>query len=194
MLIGLTGAAGCGKSTVSKHLREKHDFFDFSLAEPIYGMVSAMTGLTVDALKIRDTKEQEIPWLGLSPRELLQRIGTEFGRCVLGDDVWIKHLMRRIEATSSALERMTRGFARPHFAIADVRFDNEAEAIKAKGGEIWMISRDAKPCLSQAASSHSSEAGVSRRNIDRVIENNGTLEALKRAVDESLHLATGAYN
>lgn len=190
MLIGLTGAAGCGKSTVSRHLRLEHRFFDLSLADPIYGMVASMTGMTVDALKNRAIKEQKIDWLGLSPRELLQRIGTEFGRCAIDDGVWIRHLMRRVDATTLAAGSTEAA----RFVISDVRFDNEAEAIKSRGGEVWAVVRAAPSCLRGSTAAHASEAGVASHLVDRVIENNGTLKDLGAAVDDALAKATGAYN
>lgn len=194
MLIGLCGAAGCGKSTVSKHLYEKYRFFDFALADPIYDMVAALTGLTKDTLKQRDVKEARLEWLGLSPRELLQRIGTEFGRRVIDDGVWIRHLMRRIDATAAAVDRMSLGGTKSHFVISDVRFDNEAEAIMGRGGEVWRVVRDSESCLAAGAAQHESEGGISASYISRTLVNNGTVEDLLGRVDAVMQEATESYN
>lgn len=182
MIIGLAGAAGCGKSTVAEHLRIKHKFFDVALADPLYDMVAAMTGMLKDDLKRRDQKEAPIDWVGKSPRQLLQLLGTEFGRSILGDDIWIRRLMRSIDATTDAMGRY---WGRPvdcHFAVADVRFDNEAAAIRDRGGQVWLVER---PGQAQIAGSHSSEAGVDSNLIDRVIVNSGSVRDLAAAVDEA---------
>lgn len=189
MIIGLCGAAGCGKSTVAGHLRSSHKFIDMALADPLYDMVSAMLGQPKEWLKDRANKEQAIDWVGMSPRRVLQLLGTEFGRGVLGDDIWIRHLMRRIDATTRAMNSYWSREVDISFAVSDVRFDNEASAIKSRGGAIWKVVRPGQPAI---PGNHSSEGGVSDSLVDIVITNDGTVRSLEAAVDEALHcLQTG---
>lgn len=189
MLIGLAGAAGCGKSTIAEHLRSRHKFFEFALADPLYDMVAAFTGLPNDRLKDRSVKEEAIEWAGKSPRQLLQLLGTEFGRSVLGDDIWIRHLFRRIDATQAAMNGYWKREVECHFAVADVRFDNEAKAIRDRGGVIWRIVR---PWQERVGGDHASEAGISAGLCDDTIVNDADVKALAASVDAALKsLQTG---
>jgi hypothetical protein len=177
MIIGLCGLAGSGKDTVSAILSRHHRFAAISFAGPIYGAVSGITGLTPQELKDRDIKEEPIPWLGKSPRELLQTLGTEWGREMVCDDIWIKIAMRR----ASQYERSSW-----HVVITDVRFQNEAEAIRYAGGRVWQVQRTAAG-LHGPTGQHSSEAGIPDHLVDQVVWNDGELEDLEEAVNSAFH-------
>jgi len=177
MIIGLCGLAGSGKDSVSAILSRRHGFAAISFAGPIYKAISEITGLTPLELKDRDMKEQPIPWLGKSPRELLQTLGTEWGRDMVREDIWIKIAMRR----ASQYERSSW-----HVVITDVRFQNEAEAIRYAGGQVWQVRRTAAG-LQGPTGQHSSEAGVPEHLIDRVVWNVGTLDDLEEAVNAAFH-------
>lgn len=174
MIIGMAGAAGCGKSTVAEHLHARHKFVHLALAAPLYRMVAALTGRTVAQLQRRDAKEEPIEWVGKSPRQLMQLLGTEFGRGILGEDVWIKCLFREMDAIETYCGHPV------DFVVADVRFDNEAEAIRSRGGVVWRVERAGVAPVSR----HSSEAGVAA--ADLVIPNDGDLAALEAAVDAAV--------
>lgn len=180
MIIGICGAAGAGKDTVALRLRDR-GFFRVAFADPIYEMLSAMTGLSVGELSDRGRKEQEIPWLGKSPRQLLQSLGTEWGRQSVSDDVWIRIALRTARIASLAV-------------IPDVRFDNEAQAIRAVGGSVWRVVRPGVSCLGASTAQHSSERGISPELIDEVLMNDGSLESLEGRVDAALPKATARYN
>jgi hypothetical protein len=70
-------------------------------------------------------------------------------------------------------------------ALTDVRFINEAEAIKTAGGQIWRVERRQR-CLAEDAAQHSSEAGIPEFLVDSVIDNTGTLDALCSRVDAAM--------
>lgn len=170
MLIGLCGAAGSGKNTVANLLTESGLCVQLAFADPLYQCVSAIAGLPVSRLQDRAVKEAEIPWLGKSPRQLLQSLGTEWGRDAVHPEIWIRIAMER------ASRHLSVGLA---VVITDVRFDNEAAAIVAAGGEVWKVVRPGWRCLSGDAATHPSEAGVSERLIARTIDNSGSLDALR---------------
>lgn len=177
MLIGLSGAAGAGKDTAADHLADRHGFVKMSLAAPLYQMLEAMTGIPAARLSDRSVKERPVDWLGVSPRRLLQTLGTEWARNTVGDDVWIKHLFRRIDEAGNA----------PGFVITDVRFENEAQAVKDRGGHIIEVVRP-QPLdgVSEAARRHSSEAGIPDDLVDATIVNDTDVAGLLSRVDAAV--------
>lgn len=179
MLIGLCGTAGSGKNAVASILRRQHAFGVIAFADPIYDAVAAVTGMHRRELEDRTIKERVIPWLGKSPRELLQTLGTEWGRNTVRDDIWIQRAMQA-----------ARGYERA--AICDCRFENEAQAIRRAGGFVWQVRRRAAG-LAGSAGRHASEAGIPDDLVDLRIDNNGTLRDLEMAVNaacDTLHVAT----
>lgn len=179
MLVGLCGAAGSGKDEVANRLALTLGLRKLAFADPLYDAVAAITGKPVEWLKDRRNKESVIPWVGKSPRELLQLLGTEFGREMICDDIWVRRAMRAADEAGE-----------PGVVITDVRFDNEAIAIRDKGGVILEVVRRGARCLAETTAKHSSEAGISREHVLAVICNYGTLAELGASVDavfRSLH-------
>jgi len=169
MIIGLCGLAGSGKDTVAKILRDRRGFACVSFAAPIYRAVAAITGLSVEELQDRRVKESRLPWLDASPRTLLQTLGTEWGRDIVDADIWIKLAMREAAGLKNAV-------------LTDVRFANEAQAVKEAGGFVWRVVRPAA-VLDGLAAEHSSEAGLPDWLIDDVIDNATSLDWLVGAVE-----------
>lgn len=171
-IVGLAGAAGAGKNTVGDILF-RHGYANFGFADPVYRAVSAITGMPEESLRNRAAKESPIEWLGKSPRELLQTLGTEWGREMIREDIWIRIAMRQ----ANALIQYGVGVC-----ITDVRFANEAEAIRAEGGQVWLVKRPVAALKGDAAS-HSSEAGIPPGLVDEIIENDGTIDDLNARVE-----------
>ena len=124
-IIGLSGPAGVGKDTTGELLRvylsRYGSVYVTSFAEPLYAMVSAMTGISVEKLKDRKTKESLIAWEGAprhmegwTVRRLLQFFGTEVVRTHLGYDYWVHRLLDRVAERRPTI-----------VIITDVRFENE---------------------------------------------------------------------
>jgi hypothetical protein len=145
-------------------------FRQVAFADRLYQCISTITGLPVSRLQDRAVKEAVIPWLGKSPRQLLQSLGTEWGRDGVHPEIWIRITLERIRPELAA------GLS---CVITDVRFDNEAQAIIDAGGEVWRVARPGWRCLDAAAASHSSEAGVGDHLVARTIDNSGTLDDLR---------------
>lgn len=185
-LIGITGKAGSGKDTVSAHLVDKHHFVRYALAGPIKKAMCAAFSLSEGVFEDREMKEATIDWLGYSPRRLAQLFGTEFGRKIIGDDVWLRVAQRTLDWCVANFSGTFLGVV-----ISDIRYDNEAEWVRKNGGEVWLIDR---PGIHPVAS-HSSEAGVSAALVDRYLPNMGTLDDIKTVVDrlESLVTKSGTH-
>lgn len=175
LVIALNGPAGAGKSTVAEILVTEHGFEAVAFAEPLYAGLSAMLDIDQEDLERRDTKERPIDWLGKSPRELLQQLGTAWGRERIHPEIWIRVMARRL--------RMLRqgGVDLSRLVITDVRFTNEAQFVKEQFGVIWHVARQV-----ETTRPHVSEAGIGAHWIDDVIPNNGTLEELQGVVTRRL--------
>jgi hypothetical protein len=174
-LLGLHGPANAGKSTVAQYLVEQYGFAEVSFAAPLYRGVATMLGIDIGELLDRAKKEAAIAWLGASPRYLLQTLGTEWGRKLVREDLWLVLAARAIDKH--------RALGRPGVAVSDVRFDNEAEFILARGGELWGIQRPSRPTLVRA---HASEAGISTNYPSRGLINAAGFPALHARVDTLL--------
>lgn len=181
MIIGICGAAGAGKDTVAMRLANAHGFRRIAFADPLYEMLEVFTGMHEELLRDRVTKEAVIGWIGKSPRHLLQTLGTEWGRKHVADDIWIKIAIQRARQTANV-------------TIPDVRFDNEAKAIRDAGGSVWLVERPVTSCLDSAAAAHASERGIAGELIDSVIANDGDLALLNDRVDSAVAKATIRYN
>jgi hypothetical protein len=179
-IIGLTGRAGAGKDTAFRLLsaatpgiRFQRKAFADLLKE------SAMLAIGLDPKDADEfkTRGRITVWYGadqaheLTGREYFQRYGMEAHREVFGEDFWMKHVLHPDVLDENAVT-----------VITDVRLDNEAEQIKALGGEVWLIGRDGATI---SESGHKSEAGVSEELIDRSIHNTGSLIELEVMMSEA---------
>lgn len=178
-IIGLCGKARSGKDTAANMLQTiKPTAGKVAFADPIRAAAKAMFDFTDEHLHGK-LKEVVIPRYGKSPRQIMQTLGTEWGRDTIHEDLWLLIAEEKIDAFVGA----------GRWAIVtDVRFENEADFIRKKGGQIWHIRRGDAPAVSK----HPSEAGVTFRADlgDIVINNNGTLDDLFEQVDDA---ALGDY-
>lgn len=171
-LIGLTGVARSGKDTTADYLVRRHGFVKHSFAAPIREFVARILGLSLAELEA--AKEQPIQWLpGQTPRRLMQTIGTEWGRDSVHPELWVKSCFERVRRDMAAGRSVV---------ICDVRFDNEARALKALGGQVWRVTRSG----AGTAAAHASEAGVSDALVERFLANNGRLSDLYALVNLGL--------
>jgi hypothetical protein len=183
MLIGLTGIAQSGKDTTYRILR---DMVDGSVRRDAFAdrlKLSAAKALgrscdLAEALTFCNTiKGPGFDILLLDPdghvlqsltgREYLQFYGTEAHREVFGTDFWVNIVLDQYDPGEILI-------------ITDTRFDNEAQAIRDRGGIIWKIQR---PELERIAESgHGSEQGISVELIDLMVLNDRGLDELHDAV------------
>lgn len=163
-LIGIAGVAGSGKDTVADFLKAHYNFKSVAFADPIRAGMKAITGL-IDEYFQHPSKEVVLEIFGKSPRQMMQTLGTEWGRDSVNEDLWLILASIKVKAYHDE------GY---HVAITDVRFANEAAYIRNNGGCIWHIKRGG----AGTKHLHASEAGVAFAQGDEVINNNGTIEDL----------------
>ena len=199
MIIGLVGFIGSGKGTVGDIL-EVHGFTKDSFAKPLKDACSIMFGWPRELLE-GDTEvsrkwreETDSFWsekfgYSFTPRLALQLMGTEAGRNVFHQDVWVISLLNRAKGKD--------------VVVTDVRFKNEINYIQQNGGVIVRVRRGEEPdwykLAEDAAAGFSSaimgmkDKGIHQSEWDWIgskfnytIDNDGTVNELGNKVKELL--------
>jgi hypothetical protein len=181
-LIGLSGAARSGKDTVGNYLINEYEFKRYAFADPLKRAASEMFGIPLKDFVDDDKKEVVNEFWGYSPRQIAQLLGTEGGRELFREDIWVKRAEKAwLDHQDYIANFSGGGWVDPAgtdgMVITDVRFPNEAEWIKETGGLLLHIERpgaDGKV----GQSNHASEAGYPDELKDHIIINDGTLEDL----------------
>ena len=106
----------------------------------------------------------------MTAREFLQYFGTDICRCIK-PDVWVENCINRMLESGTELT-----------IVPDVRFPNEADAIKQAGGKVIRLTR------SPHEDSHESETALNGyKDFDYVLENsNMTMDEANRGLLEVL--------
>ncbi len=154
MLIGLHGKAQSGKSTVAEHLF-KHGFDEMTFAYPLKELVVDLFDLSWDQVIDEELKEKIDLRYGMSPRRMLQYLGTDVFRQMY-PDIWIDHLIRR----TKRLKKLSENGPDVRLVVSDVRFKNEKEAIEKEGGHVWKIVRGNNPGSASGIQGHASECDL----------------------------------
>jgi hypothetical protein len=199
MIIGLVGFIGSGKGTVGDILEQK-GFSKDSFAKPLKDACSVIFGWPREMLE-GDTEvsrkwreEPDVYWSEkfgkeFSPRLALQLMGTEAGRNVFHEDVWVISLLNRSKGKD--------------VVVTDVRFQNEIKYIQDNGGIVIRVKRGQEPewynlALDANRGFGSAQMGMRDKGIhqsetdwigsefDYVIENDGTITDLGNKVNELL--------
>ena len=177
MIVGLSGYARSGKDTVAGLLQgyERRAFADI-LREGVY----RLNPIVFEDVRIQDLID-DYGWEQCKSgfpevRRLLQVFGTEVGRQLIDDNVWVNAAMKDVSPDDNII-------------FTDVRFPNEAKAIKAVDGLIWRIDRPGK----KPVNTHTSETAMNDWPFDAILTNDGTLEDLQGQVETAL-LVTKFYS
>jgi hypothetical protein len=165
-----------------------------------------------EAVKNRKDEENldyDIEIIKPTPRLLLQLLGTDCGRDIIHPSIWVNSLMSeyvisdlgKIKLRTSHKESINiaalQGVYHPNWIITDLRFPNELQAIKDRGGIIIRVNRpmilkrsnglDKKELENAINYSlgykenphiHPSEIALDNHNFDYVIENNSDINSL----------------
>jgi hypothetical protein len=205
MIIGVAGFAGSGKGTVSDLLVDEYGYKKLAFADPLKDAVSTVFGwprhlLEGDTKESREFREKPDPWwsqrfgFDVTPRWALQKQGTEGGRDVFHDSLWVCALERRMDTEN--------------VVITDVRFPNEVQKCKDLKGFVIRVVRGLEPEWYDCAYEtnlgpnkdlmknyypdvHYSEWAWIGSNFNYVLDNSGTLQELRASVVHMLQIFTG---
>ena len=178
MVIGICGKKFSGKSTVARLLSEATGYKVVSFADKLKDVCCVLSGCTRLDLEDYHFKENKLvpeyleAYCGDADkptfRAFLQHFGSEVMRGI-NDNIWIDS---------------TLGNECDNVIVSDVRFPNEAKAVKARGGIVIKVVRpDVK-----AEDSHQSETLIDEIDADYTLWNATTLENLEANVDSLVRL------
>lgn len=143
----------------------------------------------------------------LTPRLLLQLLGTECGRDIIHPNIWVNSLMSNYKA--KVPEKYKGEYELSNWIITDTRFPNELQAVKDRGGISIRVTRsdfvDCTHCgktikeQSKAGcndiacyhqniipSKHESETALDNATFDYEVDNSGTIKELIEKVKQIL--------
>jgi hypothetical protein len=182
-LIGISGKIGSGKDTVGGVLQlyfathQPADAWEIKkFAGKLKDIAEILTGIPKVNFEMQHFKQSNLPeeWNKngepMTARSLLQIVGTDAMRDQLHENVWVNALFADYNENS-------------RWIITDVRFPNEAEAIKKHGGIVIRINRDVD------TNNHLSETALDDYEFDYVIDNNSDMYKLAldvKAIAEKL--------
>ncbi len=174
-VIGLSGYARTGKDTAAKYLRElgfKRVAFADTLRSAAYALNPIVNVDPFDIERYFYLQDiiDEYGWDGYKNtefageiRRILQRLGTEVGRNLIGEDVWVAATFENLPSDK--------------YVVTDVRFPNEADYIRERyDGLIIRIERPGVGPIND----HPSETALDDYDFDFVVHNDQSESELRR--------------
>lgn len=207
-IIGICGLKGSGKDTFGNYITQYYETFEkVSFADILKDITSILFSwdrklLQGDTIESRSWREQKDEFWSkelnreISPRIILQQLGTNVFRDNFHPKIWIIALKKKILESKNDI------------IITDARFPNEIDMIRSLGGIIIRIERGELPHWFNTASNFNlfekdSEIPEDLRNIhpsewkwigydnpDYIVKNNGTKEDLR---SEAIRIITQEY-
>jgi len=188
-LVGLIGRQRSGKDTFAATLVEEFRYRRVAFADPLRQAAYALDPLVgpcalpgdlvakyrrlsyvVDAIGWESAKDT-VPEV----RATLQRLGTNAIRA-LDEDFWVRAGMATVAEHRATVRRWPSGeFYMPGrpVVVTDVRFPNEAEAVRRAGGVLVRVVRPGAD-----GGGHATETALDDYPEDFLVDNDGTLEDL----------------
>lgn len=182
MIIALSGYAGAGKDSVADVLVAERGFVKYAWADTLRLAASELNPIVAaddisnsgvlrynDVIDMVGYTEAKIRFPEV--RLVLQRLGTEVGRNLISDNVWVDATLRRIERECLPLDNVV---------ISDTRFTNEAVAVKNLSDQNLVV-RVTRPGVGPE-SDHSSEVSLDDYSFDFIFDNSGDMSELHKGV------------
>lgn len=185
-IIGISGYARSGKDSIGKILVEQHGYTRLSFADLLREALLLLNPDIVDEVTeqvftleelIADRGWERAKTECSEVRRMLQVLGTDIARNMIGEDSWVNAMERRIAASGA-----------DKIVITDVRFPNEADFVRSFDG---MVLRVFRPGVGPA-NDHVSEIGMDDYTCEFSIHNEGTLDELEEKVTNLLRFVTGS--
>lgn len=184
MIIGIIGNKNSGKDTIGEYLCEKFGYTRYAFGDPVKQVCKTIFSLSDEQLNDRKLKEEIDTRWGVSPRQMFQRIGTEFAQFELFK--LFPEIKQKLKYRELWVDIFEKWYSNPEnnnkrIVITDVRFKHEAKKIKDMGGIILKVNRN-----NTINDNHISELELNqipKDLIDNKIDNNYTIEDLYSQID-----------
>lgn len=182
-IIGICGKKLHGKDTIANYLVEHYGFTKVSFADALKNGVKEIFGFSDEQLN-GNKKENNDDFWNISPREILQFVGTDCFRNLfgskfqhIGDNIWVMSTQRKIN------NLIKNGLTK--IVIPDIRFPNEIEFIKKNNGTIFKVIRTFEKIQyeNKDTEKHISENSIDHIQVDYTINNNN-LKQLYNDIDD----------
>ena len=190
-VILISGKKQHGKNAVATILKEElslngYNVIETCFAEPLKEMAKTVFRLNGYQLTDPYAKETIDERWGMTPREIMQKLGTEVGRCI-HKDVWVLNFCYRIKD-----QNFEKNCPNPTIVlVTDTRFPNEVEIPKKILSKIITIRVNRPGMPPTPFDSHPSETSLdSYDDWDYLINNFGTLKDLKKQCFEIIREIT----
>lgn len=184
MVIGICGPKRSGKDSIADVLEDTYGYDRQSLARPMKEALKAIFGWTDEHLDgaLKEIVDQRF---GISPRQALQHIGTQWGQFglmsffpdfmkVTGRKLWVRRLCDNIQQVDSVWAGTV---------VPDIRFPHEEAEFRERFGEDFILIHVTRPGTGEG-DLHESEIYHDKLNATYDIFNDGSLEDLFIAVQD----------
>lgn len=163
MILGISGKAESGKDTIANIIKEiSPNTIILHFGDALKDIVSRAFNISREILDTQDGKKEIYPYLNITNREILQKVGTLF-RENFFEDIWINNVINQIDCSNDKI-----------YIIPDVRYPKELEAIQSIGGIIIRVERPGIKVMN-----HHSETALDNYPFEYIIDNNGTIKDLR---------------
>lgn len=149
MIVGLVGLIGSGKSTTASILEKEYDFTPVAFADSLKDVLASV--FSWDRALLEGTnkssrlwREQKDEWwssrlgMDVTPRKMLQQIGTDLFRRYFDPDIWVLSTLKKLHSDKN-------------YVFTDMRFENEINSVLSLGGKIYRVKRGDDPKWFQTA-------------------------------------------
>ena len=188
LVIGMGGLLRSGKDTVADYLVTYRDFVKLgmsdALADALY-ILNPWVEVAVEHASSHQRYASLVDSMGYvkaktfpDARAYLQLLGTEVGRNLISENVWVDIIKRRIDALTADGKAVV---------VTGIRYKNELDMIAELNGVSWWVDR--ADIISD--STHSSENSVTKEDFDAIIPNHGSRADLYVAVEDYLDTLKG---
>jgi len=184
-LIAVCGRRRSGKDTIAHHLVQTYGYQHLKISKPMKDAMKSLFGFSDEEME-SDKKEEIHPVWNVSPRNLMQYIGTDVFRNHIqttipgiGESFWVRRFVQSVKDEHGNTP----------IVVSDMRFINEYNYIYNElttDMKVIRVERNHSTMVDNRSDCHISEKQYMEIPYDFYLENTGTIEDLLHKVDEAV--------